>query len=297
MPKSDTRRKRQPAPHAGPPPRAAIHVLSDSTGNLARHMLTALLTQFPTDAVVPRFETFLTTEARLAAALDQAKRAGAAVCHAMVSEAFKQQIEAYCSAAGLRCLDLTGHVVTFLADATGLQPRGDLRSLHRVDEAYRRRIGAIEFTLEHDDGLGVDTLSAADVVLAGVSRTGKTPTSIYLAQQGYRVANVALAVEVPPPPQLLALTGKKVVGLVIDAQQLVMIRKRRESDWRAGASSYGEPDHVERELAWARRLFARQGWPVLDVTDCAIEETAARVLSLLGTAPPSPHPSAADTAR
>jgi regulator of PEP synthase PpsR (kinase-PPPase family) len=153
---------------------------------------------------------------------------------------------------------------------------------HRLDEGYQRRIDALEFALGHDDGLGLATLAEADIVLAGVSRTGKTPTSIYLAQQGYRVANVSLAVEVEPPPQLLALRAKKVVGLVISPQQLVMIRTRREADWHMARTSYGDPAHVAREIAWARQLYARQGWPVLDVTDQAIEETAARIVDALG---------------
>jgi regulator of PEP synthase PpsR (kinase-PPPase family) len=163
-----------------------------------------------------------------------------------------------------------------------------LAALHRMDEGYRRRIGALEYTIAHDDGLGLSTLADADVVLAGVSRTGKTPTSIYLAQQGYRVANVALAIESPPPPELLALRGRKVVGLVISPEQLVMIRTRREANWGMDRTGYGESDHVARELAWARQLFARQGWPVLDVTDQAIEETAAKVVEALGlTATPA----------
>src|SRR5687768_1564599 len=265
-------------PGAGRP----LFVLSDSTGNLARHLLTALLTQFPPKRLTPRFETFLNTEARLLDALSRATRDAVAVCHAMVSDSFKLRIAEHCRVVGMPCLDLTGHIVKFLAEAAGAEPNENLNALHQVDEAYRRRIGAIEFTLVHDDGLGLDTLSEADIVLAGVSRTGKTPTSIFLAQEGYRVANVALAIEVQPPAQLLALNGKKVVGLVIDPQQLVMIRKRREHDWQSGESSYGDPEHVTQELAWARRLFARQGWSVLDVTDRAIEETAARVVKLLG---------------
>jgi regulator of PEP synthase PpsR (kinase-PPPase family) len=203
----------------------------------------------------------------------------------MVSGGFKEQVDAYCRHADLPCVDLTGHVVQFLTEVTGAKPSGDRHSLHRVDQAYQRRIGAIEYTLAHDDGLGLDTLADADVVLTGVSRTSKTPTSMYLAQQGYRVANVALAIEVEPPSQLLALTRKQVVGLIVDPHQLVMIRKRREVDWRMSDQSYGDPGHVARELAWARRLFMRQGWPVLDVTDSAIEETAARVIRLLGRSP------------
>ena len=259
-----------------------VYVLSDSTGNLARHTLAAVLTQFPPGSITTRYHSFIRTEQRLAEALDQIRRHPGAVCHAFVSDAHKQKISEFCNAAGLAHYDLTAGMVAFLSQITQQTPRSDLSSIHRIDDHYKRRIGAIEFTLTHDDGLGLSTLAEADIVLAGVSRTGKTPTSIYLAQQGYRVANVSLAMEVPPAVQLLSLPKKKVVGLIISPQQLVMIRARRAAGWRMDQTSYGRPSHVAREIAWARQLFASQGWPILDVTDQAIEETAAKIIEVLG---------------
>lgn len=274
------------AKSAAPKPRpvapSVIYVLSDSTGNLARHMLVAALTQFPPAAVSAEYHTFLRTEHRLSAVLEQIKTRPGAVCHAMVSESAKRKVARFCTRERIPHHDLTGGLARFVADICGAKPRGDVAALHRLDESYKRRIGAMEFTIGHDDGLGLETLGDADIVLAGVSRTGKTPTGIYLAQQGYRVANVALAIEAPPPSELLNLPRGRVVGLVIDPHQLVMIRERRATAWRLGRTSYGDAAHVEREVAWARKLFARQGWPVLDVTDQAIEETAAKVLDVLG---------------
>ena len=258
-----------------------VHVVSDSTGNLARHMLAALLTQFPPDAVELRFHSFVRTGPRLAATLERVGAAPGAICHALVSEELKRDVAAFCNAAHIPHHDLTGGLLTFLAGVCGAAPRGDVQSLHRIDEGYKRRIGALEFTINHDDGLGLETLGDADVVLAGVSRTGKTPTGIYLAQLGYRVANVALAVESEPPAELLRLPPGKVVGLVIDPHQLVLIRDRRATAWHLGKTSYDDPAHVEREIDWARKLFARRGWPILDVTDQAIEETAARIIDVL----------------
>jgi len=271
---------------------SVIYILSDSTGNLARHMLAAFITQFPAESIVMRFCTFIRGERRLDEVLSMIDQRPGAVCHAMVSDPFKRKITLFCRKRKLLNCDLTGGVVQFLARVTGAEPRNDLASLHRLDEGYQRRIGALEFTLAHDDGLGLGTLGDADIVLAGVSRTGKTPTSIYLAQQGYCVANVALAMESPPPPQLLALRGRKVVGLVISPQQLVMIRTRRENDWGMLRTTYGDPTHVEREIEWARRLFMQQGWPILDVTDQAIEETAAKITELVHL-PTSPDRGAA----
>jgi len=131
------------------------------------------------------------------------------------------------------------------------------------------------------DALCLDTITEADIVLVGVSRTSKTPTSIYLSQLGYRSANVSLARSVEPPAELLAMPAGKVVGLVIDPHRLVEIRRRRQAEWAMGHTNYDDADAVREEITWSRRLFARQGWPIIDVTNNAVEETAARIVDLL----------------
>jgi len=280
------RRKKQSRrilkPKAAARAKPIIHVLSDSTANLPRHMMAALLTQFPPNSADVRFATFVRTETRLEEVLRDISGPGHVVCHAVISPGMKQQIELHCAACGIPSYDLTGGIVHFLQQAIGVAPVSNLNALHPIDDAYRQRIGAMEYTLNHDDGLGVDTLHEADVVLAGVSRTSKTPTSILLAQQGYRTANVSLAKGVDVPVSLLALPKDKVIGLVISPSQLAMIRARRQAAWKMAETSYNQPDNVASEVAWSRNLFQRQGWPVLDVTDQAVEETAARVIELLG---------------
>lgn len=258
-----------------------IHVLSDSTANLSRHMLTAVLTQFPPDSVELVFHSFTRTPEQVDQTIGQLK-GKAIVCHALVSPELKQRVAALCTKTKLPHHDLTGPLATFLQEATGLPPQRDVNALHRIDSAYRRRIGAMEWTLNHDDGLGIDTIHEADIVLAGVSRTSKTPTSILLAQQGYRTANVSLANGIDPPPQLLAMPKHKVIGLVISPSQLVLIRAHRQKTWEMRQTSYDEPRAVAKELAWAKSLFAKQGWKVIDVTDQAVEETAARVIEARG---------------
>jgi [pyruvate, water dikinase]-phosphate phosphotransferase / [pyruvate, water dikinase] kinase len=259
-----------------------ICVLSDSTANLARHLLAAVMTQFPAGAASVRFESFVRTAARADEVLRGLGPDVAGVCHAIVSASLKRRVEAHCAAAGVPCLDLTGGVMKFLRTVTGARPQADVRALHRLDAIYRRRIGAMEFTLCHDDGLGLDSLADADVVLVGVSRTSKTPTSILLAQQGYRTANVSLAAGIAPPTQLLAMPRRKVIGLTMRPEQLALIRARRQTAWRMAPTTYSGGDSVAGELAWCRRLFREQGWAVLDVTDQAVEETAARIVEMLG---------------
>lgn len=261
-----------------------IYLLSDSTGNLARHMLTAFLTQFPPAAFEVRERTFLQTPERLRDTFDEIVAEPGIVMHALVSADAKSSVRAICQDIKLPERDLTGDFVEFLANCSGLTAAQDTRRLHHVDAAYERRIDAVEFTMEHDDGLGLETIHEADIVLVGVSRTSKTPTSIYLAQQGFKVGNVSLAMGIDPPRQLLAMNPRKVVGLVIDPTQLAEIRTRRQKDWSMPDTKYNQVDTVIQEVQWSRRLFARQGWPVIDVTNQAIEETAGRIVQRLGLA-------------
>jgi [pyruvate, water dikinase]-phosphate phosphotransferase / [pyruvate, water dikinase] kinase len=258
-----------------------LYLLSDSTGNLARHMVTAFLTQFPKDAFTVRPRTFLESADRIEAVFREITAEPGIVFHAFVAPEAKALVARRGRELGVKSCDLTGKFVEFLAEASGVAPEPSRQRLHDVDHAYHLRIRAIDFTLDHDDGLGLETLGGADIVLAGVSRTSKTPTSIYLAQQGYRVANVSLAERVEPPPQLLAMPKDRVAALVIDPVTLSEIRSRRQTAWKMADTSYNELDAVKQEVAWSRRLFARQGWAVFDVTDQAIEETAARIVERL----------------
>jgi regulator of PEP synthase PpsR (kinase-PPPase family) len=264
-----------------------LYILSDSTGNLARHMVNTFMTQFPSGAFQVQVRPFIGEEERRVEALAVIANRPGIVFHAIVSPQLKLELSQRCEQMNVACYDLTGPTVEFLARAAGIQPLSDEQLLHRVDPVYVGRINAMSFTLEHDDGLGMENLGEADVVLAGVSRTGKTPTSVYLAMQGYRVANVALAAEAPVPPQLRQLPRRKAVGLIIEPAHLADIRGRRERAWNMAPSPYSDVRRVRQEIEWSRRLFRELNMPVLDVTEQAIEETAARVLDLLGLTEPA----------
>lgn len=268
----------------GAKPVRLIHVLSDSTGNLGQHVVNALLTQFERGSFAVRLHNFLDHPARLEGALDDVVRAGGIVFHAVVSTPAKRMITRRCRLAGLPACDVTGGFMKFLCRHSDAPPLDDVTRLHDVDldPRYQRRISAIEFTLQHDDGLGLNTINEADIVLTGVSRTSKTPTSIYLAQQGYKVCNVALAREVAPPVELLSFPPGKVVGLLIDPLRLVRIRTKRQNEWGMTDTSYNDEEKVREEVQWSRKLFAQRGWATIDVTNSAIEETAARVVAALG---------------
>jgi len=144
------------------------------------------------------------------------------------------------------------------------------------------RVDAIQFTIAHDDGAGWDNWEEADIVLAGVSRTSKTPTSIYLANRGYKVANIPLVVESPPPPVLFELQRPLVIGLTTAPKRLIEIRRNRLLSLNETTNTaYVDEEKVEREVAFARRMFADNNWPVIDVTRRSIEETAAGIMRLI----------------
>jgi regulator of PEP synthase PpsR (kinase-PPPase family) len=151
-----------------------------------------------------------------------------------------------------------------------------------MDAAYFARVEAIQYTIAHDDGVGGEDWEEADIVLAGVSRSSKTPTSIYLANRGYKVANIPLVVESPPPKSLFELRNPLVVGLTTSPDRLVQVRRNRLLSLnQAPETAYVDQEAVAAELAFARRIFSDQGWPVIDVTRRSIEETAAAIINLI----------------
>lgn len=261
-----------------------LHVISDSTGNLAAHMTAALLTQFPTGTFEVRHWNFQTRESvksSMTQIVQKAGSKGVAVVHAVVDPVLKKSISRACNRFKIPCRDLTGDFVAFLADASKTKPVASIKRLHEVSDDYLRRIDAMEFTMAHDDGLGLDTISKADVVLVGISRTSKSPTSIYLGQHGYRCANVALAIEVEPPTKLLAMPPEKVFGLIIDPARLADVRSTRQRGWSMSDGKYNSLEHITSEVRWSRRLFTKHGWRVLDVSTSAIEETAHKIIEML----------------
>jgi regulator of PEP synthase PpsR (kinase-PPPase family) len=244
-------------------------------------MMAAFATQFPAGTFSITPWTFLRTEAALQKALAEIKKSPGIVLHAFISEDAKNRTDTFCAKAGLPCRDLTGDFVAFLAQHSGVQPGPDAERLHEMDENYRRRIKALEFGLLHDDGLGLETLHEADIVLTGVSRTGKTPTTVQLGQQGLLAGNVSLVAGLEPPVELLRLPREKVIGLTIDPQRLAEIRRNRQSEFGMMVDNYSDVRRVAEEVRWSRDIFRRNGWQVLDVTNQAIEEIAARAMEIV----------------
>jgi regulator of PEP synthase PpsR (kinase-PPPase family) len=212
-------------------------------------------------------------------ALDEALSHGALVVYTIVNRELAQLVHDECDGLGLANLDLLTPLLMKVAQHVGRSPGETPGLLHGVDEAYFRRVEAIEFTVKHDDGQEPRNLHQADIVLVGVSRTSKTPLSIYLAHRGWKVANVPVVKGIDPPPQLLEIDQKRIAGLVIDAHRLAEVRASRLRNLgQDPRTAYADLEEIDEEIRYTREFFRRHRWVVVDVTGKAVEETANEVL-------------------
>ena len=263
--------------------RLHLHLLSDSTGETLEMIAKAALAQFDDAEVNRHFWPMVRSRQHLDRIVAELARNSGLVLYTLVNADIRQQLEERCRALGLPHVPALDAVTAALEDRLGQEARGRPGRQHAMDDAYFARVDAIQFTIAHDDGIGWENWEEADILLAGVSRTSKTPTSIYLANRGYKVANIPLVVESPPPPSLFTLRHPLVVGLTTAPRRLIEIRRNRLLSLNETTeTSYVDEDRVEKEVALARRMFADNGWPVIDVTRRSIEETAAAVIRLIG---------------
>jgi len=261
--------------------RLHLHLLSDSTGETLEMIAKAALAQFDDAQVTRHFWPMVRSLQHLDRILDEFSAYPGLVLYTLTNDATRAHLEERCRLLGLPHIAALDAVVGALEERLGQQARGRPGARHVMDEAYFARVDAIQFTIAHDDGLNWDRWEECDILLAGVSRSSKTPTSIYLANRGFKVANIPLVVESPPPPLLFELRKPLVVGLTTAPKRLVEIRRNRLLSLNEKTeTAYVDGEKVEKEVAFARRLFADNGWPVIDVTRRSIEETAAAVIKL-----------------
>ncbi len=261
--------------------RLHLHLLSDSTGETLENIAKAALAQFDNVVTVRHFWPMVRTEAHLERILQEVAQNPGLVIFTLVNPATRRILEQRCASLGLAAVAPLDPVNDALSGLLGQQAKARPGRQHVLDAEYFARVEAIQYTIAHDDGVLAEEWEEADIVLAGVSRSSKTPTSIYLANRGFKTANIPIVVESPPPPELFALTGPLIVGLTTSADRLIAIRRNRLlSLSQAPDTAYVEADAVQREIAYARRMFADHGWPVIDVTRRSIEETAAAIIAL-----------------
>lgn len=264
---------------------ATVLVISDALGETAASVALAAAGQFDEGAVaierLSRVQDARQVKRYLESSAGSAKKIAA--FHTIVQDELRCEVAGLLVEQGIAAVDLLGPAIDTIAALTGLAPKGIPGIIHRTDEHYFKRIACMEYAVEHDDGRGADDLSEADIVLIGVSRTSKTPLSIYLALQGYRVANIPLAPQVEPPQALFEVDPARIFGLVTTVETIAPIRSQRlgTAQAQSAAGSYADPDAIELEFAYARTLMKRLGCFIVHTDGKAIEESATEIIERL----------------
>jgi regulator of PEP synthase PpsR (kinase-PPPase family) len=261
--------------------RLHLHLLSDSTGETLEMIAKAALAQFDDTDIIRHFWPMVRSRQHLDRIIGDVAKNPGLVLFTLVDDDTRARLEEHCRALGLPSVAVLDAVTDALENALGQEAKGRPGRQHLMDDAYFARVEAIQFTIAHDDGLAWEDWEDADILLAGVSRTSKTPTSIYLANRGYKTANIPIVIESPPPSALFGLRRPLVVGLTTAPDRLIQVRRNRLLSLNQSPdTSYVDNEKVAREVQLARRMFADNGWPVIDVTRRSIEETAAAVINL-----------------
>jgi len=269
--------------------RINLHLVSDATGETLNAIARATTVQFEHAHIIYHRWSLIRTRFQLHRVLEGVEHEPGPVLSTLVDRALRGELETTCRRLNVSVVNVLDPVMTVLQDLIGEEAAARPGRQYALNADYFRRIDAMHYVLAHDDGQAQPGLAEADVVLVGVSRSSKTPTCFYLANRGIKAANVPLVPSLPEPPGLETVACP-VIGLALEAEALIEIRRHRLKLIAAGngtgivrqnSTDYVDEEAVKAELLWARRLCNRRGWPVIDVTRRSIEETAATVLQLM----------------
>ncbi len=265
-----------------------IHLVSDSTGETLNAMARAVCARFENVLPIEHYYALVRSPRQLERALADIEDAPGMVMHTIVDDTLRAALEEGCRRLDMPCIAALDPLVSALSRYLGAALTRRVGAQHALDTDYFNRMDALNYAIGHDDGQGGQELDQADVVLVGVSRTSKTPTCIYLAHRGIRAANFPLVPGRPVPEALTRLSSALVVGLTISPDRLIQIRRNRLLSLKESRdTAYTDMEAVREEVVQARRLYERQGWPVIDVTRRSVEETAAAILNLLQSTRPA----------
>ncbi len=257
-----------------------ILVVSDATGETAAKMSLAALAQFPQVAKVLSRRYYIRTEEQIQEVLREAKEKNALIVFTFVSEFLSTTMQEGAQKAGLIAIDLLSPLLSAMSAFLNASPYAVPGRLHQIDTDYLGRVEAVQYTVKHDDGQNLSGISKADIILVGPSRTAKTPLSIYLAQFGYKVANIPIVLHLPPPKEIYDVDPARVVGLLIDPHRLVEIREARLKKLKQAVPGYADIERVGEEIDYCREIYRQNPeWMVADVTGRAVEEVATDVMS------------------
>ncbi len=260
-----------------------LHLISDSTGETLTTVARAAAAQYATVTPIEHVYPLIRTSKQLDWVLAEIEEAPGIVLYTLLNDELVDRLEQSCKQIGLPCRSILGPVLRVFQSYLGTESTHRVGAQHTLNAEYFKRIDALNYTMMHDDGQQPEGLEDADVVLVGVSRTSKTPTSIYLANRGVKTANIPLVPDLPLPPQLETLAHPLVIGLYASPERIVQIRQNRLLGLKAHRADdrYIDRQAVAAEVAFSRKLYAKYNWETIDVTRRSIEETAAAVIKLL----------------
>ena len=257
-----------------------VHLVSDSTGETLVTMSRASCAQFPQAKPIEHLHALVRSQSQLDKALINIKELPGIVFHTLVNQERRHYLERKCAEFNMPAVSILDPALASLGRYLGVSMSSEIGAQRTMNEQYFSRIGALDFTMAHDDGQNIEGLIQAQILLLGISRTSKTPTCIYLANRGYKAANIPLIPGAPLPDILLKLKQTLVVGLISSPDRIVEIRRQRLSSLGQGQTDYVDKDRVREEMMAAKRMFAKNGLPIVDVSRRSIEETAARIINL-----------------
>jgi len=261
-----------------------LHLISDATGETLLAAGRAASAQYKDARAIEHIYPLIRTEKQVAKVFEDIEEEPGIILYTVVDQKLARSIDERCAAMGLPCVSVLEPVLTVFQSYLGTPAGRRVGAQHVLDAEYFRRIDALNFTMEHDDGQLPANMDDADIVLIGISRTSKTPTSIYLANRGIKTANIPIVLGVPVPESLIHATKPLIVGLITTVERISHVRQNR----LLGSTTAYEPgDYIDRaviaeELAYARQICTRHGWPMIDVSRRSIEETAAAIVALRG---------------
>ncbi|MDY3983326.1 MAG: pyruvate, water dikinase regulatory protein [Veillonellaceae bacterium] len=259
-----------------------IFAISDSLGETAESVARATASQFDKEIIDIVRIPYINNKEQIDRVIQEAADGGHAICHTIVSPELRAYLHNQAAARKIPAVDIMGPVLAAVGSVASTQPRLTAGMVHKLDREYFKKVEAIEFAVKYDDGKNPKGFEKADIVIIGVSRTSKTPLSMFLAYKKIKAANLPLVPEVPLPEELFAIPPKKIVGLVIDPYKLNFIRSERLRSMGLDTdANYATISRIEEELQYAQTVMRRIHCPVLDVTNKSIEETASFVMQII----------------
>lgn len=262
-----------------------LYLVSDATGTTLQGLARAALSQFDNVEAAERFWPMIRSEMQLDRAITDIKRHPGPVLFTLVDKKLRRKLQKACLEMDIPCMPVLDPILRTMSSYLGREAKGIPGLQHMLDEAYFKRIDAVDFALNYDDGQTIEGIEEADVILVGVSRTSKTPTCIFLARRGIRAANIPMVPTSPLPEKIFGLKGPLIIGLTESPKRLEKLRRSRLSAESKSQiyeeNTYLDLDKIEEEIRAARKIFSKNKWPVIDVTRKSVEETTAEIYGLL----------------